>query len=88
MRDDLSRSWVTWYFLAYLAKILVRFYCWDIVFDIMYPKQLAAIFLFFQQSMVGLKDARKPPPCLVKLSQKRCIENTPIIVTFHNLNLD
>ena len=48
-----------------LMDIIASYY----VFDIMYPKQFAGIFLFFQQSVFGVKAAQKPRPCFVKLLQ-------------------
>ena len=46
-----------------LIDLLATFY----VFDIAYPSQLAAVFLFLQQSVLGIKDSQVPPPCLMKL---------------------
>lgn len=41
--------------------------CTYYVFDIVYPKALSGVLLFFQQSVFELKDDQTPPPCLIKL---------------------
>ena len=37
------------------------------IFDIIYPKSLAGILLFFQQQVFKIKDEQIPPSCLSKL---------------------
>ena len=39
------------------------------VFDIAYPKSVAAVLLFFQHIVVNLKDQQQHPACLTKLLQ-------------------
>ena len=37
------------------------------IFDVVYPKSLSGIFLFFQQQVFGIKDEQVTPPCLAKV---------------------
>ena len=41
--------------------------CVYYIFDIIYPKSLCGIFLFFQHHVFKLKDEQVSPPCLSKL---------------------
>lgn len=48
-----------------LVDVIASYY----VFDIVYPKHLAGVFMFFQHCVFGLKDAGRLPPCLQKLME-------------------
>ena len=39
------------------------------IFDIAYPKSVAAVLLFFQHMVFNLKDQQQHPACLTKLLQ-------------------
>ena len=48
-----------------LVDVISTYY----VFDITYPKSVCGLFLFFQQSVFGVKDSQHHPSCLSKLVQ-------------------
>ena len=50
-------------FLDAVLDLICTYY----VFDIIYPKALSGVLLFFQQSVFELKNDQTPPLCFVRL---------------------
>ena len=58
-----------------LRDVLIDLICFYYVADIVYPKSLSGILLFFQQTVFSIKDEQRPPLCLIKLLQNLSIDS-------------